>query len=180
MARPAAAGSRNPAARRDAITGAVLLVLAVAWSATVWLTVSPGRFGVGPRAFPLYLGLVLALLSALLLLTGLRGLRRTSAAAAPAGDDGDSPAGAPLTGWPLVRILGSVTAIMAAYGFLMQGAGFVVATAAVVAVTMWFALGIRRPVMVLATAAGITAGTWLGFGVVLGAYLPRGTWYALF
>jgi len=62
----------------------------------------------------------------------------------------------------------------------MQGAGFVVATAAVVAVTMWFALGIRRPVMVLATAAGITAGTWLGFGVVLGAYLPRGTWYALF
>jgi hypothetical protein len=27
---------------------------------------------------------------------------------------------------------------------------------------------------------GITAGTWLAFGVVLGAYLPRGTWISLF
>jgi hypothetical protein len=69
-------GSAAAGARRDALAGAILLVFGIAWTVTVYQTVPIGRFGVGPRAFPLYLGGALVVLSALLVLSGLLGLRR--------------------------------------------------------------------------------------------------------
>lgn len=162
--------------RRDVIVGAILLAFAVVWTVTVYQTVPAGRgLGVGPRAFPLYLGGALVVLSALLLLSGLREGGRTSA-----GEDDDAPEAMPLTGWPLVRILGSVTGIMIAYGFLMQRVGFLIATAVIVAVTLWFAIGVRKPLLVAGMAIGIPAGCWIAFGKVLGAYMPTGTWIPLF
>lgn len=171
-------------ARRDAVAGAILLLFGIAWTVTVYQTVPVGRFGVGPRAFPLYLGAALVVLSALLTLSGLLRMRRRSAGGAPAPEAGqpedDAPPPTGLGPWQMARILGGVCGIIAVYGLLMQPAGFLLATALVVAGTLWFALGIRRPLLILGMSAGIAGGSWAGFGLLLGAYLPRGTWLFLF
>lgn len=162
--------------RRDLIFGSILLVFAVVWTGTVYYTVPAGRgVGVGPKAFPLYLGVTLIGLAVLLLLNALWGK--------PTGEGGpedDEPDMMPISAWPLTRLIVSVCLVIMAYGYLMLNAGFVLATAMIVAFTLWFVVGVRRPVLVLGMAAGITAGSWLVFGVILGAYIPRGTWINLF
>lgn len=162
------------ALHRDQITGSLLLIFAVAWSVTVYQTVSAG-FGeiIGARAFPFSLGILFAVLSGLLLISGTRKAR-----AAQRESDGDigSRRDEALTD---VRMIVSVFAIIVAYGFLMEKLGFVLATPVIIAAMMWLVLGIRRPVLVAGMAFGITLGCWLVFGKVLGAYLPPGSWISL-
>jgi hypothetical protein len=162
--------------RRDLIFSSILLAFAVAWTVTVYYTVPPGRgFGVGPRAFPFYLGVALIGLSALLLIT-------TILKAGPPPDTAgeDEPALAPIAFWPQMRIIASVFVVIGAYGYLMQNAGFVLATLMVVSFTLWVVVGVRRPLLVLGMSVGITGGSWLVFGKILGAYIPRGTWVSFF
>ena len=53
---------------RDRITATALLAFAIVWCVVVWQTIPVGSPGsVGPRAFPLGLGILLAVLSGLLL-----------------------------------------------------------------------------------------------------------------
>jgi hypothetical protein len=159
------------AAHRDRLVGSLLMAFAAAWTATVYLTVPPGSGdGVGPRAFPLYLGVALVVLSGLMALGGFRH--------AGAADEEEGETANPTTRTDL-RMAGSVFAIIVVYGFLMQKAGFVIATLAVVAATMWLILGVRKPVPIAAMAVGIAFGCWLIFGEILGAYLPLGTWISL-
>lgn len=162
--------------RRDLVFGSILLVFAVVWTGTVYYTVPVGRgVGVGPQAFPLYLGAGLIGLAVLLLLNAWFG-RPTGAG----GPEDEEPDMVPISAWPLTRLIVSVCLVIMAYGYLMQSAGFVLATAMVVAFTLWFVVGVRRPILVLGMATGITAGSWLVFGKILGAYIPRGTWINLF
>ncbi|TCP41816.1 tripartite tricarboxylate transporter TctB family protein [Rhodovulum marinum] len=159
--------------RLDVIAGGLLLVFALGWTGAVWLTVPEG-YGVGPRAFPFWLGVALAVLSALLLAKGLRG---SYAPEAPDAED------LPRAAVPILLRLGLVAAvcgIIAGYGVLMQKIGFVPATVLTVAGTLVFVLGERRPLVVGGMALGIALGAWLAFGQVLGAYMPRGTWISLF
>ena len=161
------------AAHGDRLIGILLLVFGAVWTMVVYMTVPPGfGDGVGPRAFPLFLGIVLVVLSVLLLLSG---ARRTQADAGERDqDEPDEVAGR--TTWTDARMVGSVFAIIVAYGFLMQKVGFEIATLAIVTTTMWLVLGIRKPLVIAATAIGLTFGCWLLFGQLLGAYLPPGTW----
>ena len=48
--------------KRDVVTGMLLLTLSLVWMLIVWRTIPPGTGGgdVGPRAFPLLLGALLA------------------------------------------------------------------------------------------------------------------------
>jgi hypothetical protein len=159
------------AAHRDRFVGSLLLVFAAAWTATVYLTVPVG-FGdsIGPRAFPLYLGVALVALSGLMVLGSFRHAGATDE------EEGESVSRTTRTD---LRMAGSVFAIIVAYGFLMQKTGFVIATLAIVAAMMWLVLGVRKPVPIAAMAVGIAFGCWLIFGEILGAYLPPGTWISL-
>lgn len=159
------------AAQRDRIVGSLLLAFALAWTATVYLTVPAGfGGGIGPRAFPLYLGVALMLLSGLLVL---RGFRQPDAA-----DAADDETQARTTRTDL-KMAGWVFVIIVAYGYLMQKTGFVIATLIIVVATMWLVVGVRRPLPIAAMAVGIAFGCWLVFGKILGAYLPPGSWISL-
>lgn len=177
-----AAPSRRPASPglRDIVLGAILLLLGLAWTITVDRVVPAGRgFGIGPRAFPFWLGVGLCVLSSLLILTG--ALARWRGQAGPAEpvveqEDGVTPVG----GWMLVRVLVLVAGTIAAYGFLMPRLGFLLATGLVVGATLVLALGVRRPLLVLGMTIGLPLGSWLAFGQLLGAYMPRGSWISFF
>ena len=159
--------------RQDVIAGSILLLFAIAWTMTVGLTV-PDRHGVGPRAFPFWLGVGLAVLSALLLLKGLFGPYDPVAPVAVEDQEPSISLGRRL--WQVSVVCG----IIVAFGWLMPRVGFMPATALTVAVTLVGPLGERRPLLVTGMAAGIALGSWLAFGKILGAYMPSGTWISVF
>lgn len=166
--------------RRDMAAGATLFVLAVVWTAIVYFSVPTGS-GVGPRAFPLVLGLVLMGLSALLVAANLYKSRKKAVAARNAyeGDNG-SGSEAERIAWRLqLRVLLTVCVAIAIYGYLMQKIGFVVATFLTV-MALLLSLKERRFRVLFGMGLGITLGCWLVFGELLGAYIPRGTWISLF
>ena len=166
---------------RDRITATALLAFAIVWCVVVWQTIPVGSPGsVGPRAFPLGLGILLAVLSGLLLLRAQVRKRIETAAdeADDTPDDSTSMSGAHEGTY--LRMVFSVFAVIVAYGFLMEKIGFVLATLVTIPAMMMLVLGIRDPLRIAGMAFGMTFGCWLVFGKLLGAYLPPGTWLSLF
>ena len=155
-------------------TAAALLVVAVAWTGYVIMTIpaGTGEGDVGPRAFPLGLGIALALLS----LVGIaqarfgRNLESASAADLPAEDGATETAH-----WPVLLIFLHIIA----YGFLMPRIGFVLATIVVVISVMLFCVRDRSVTRVLGMSVGIAFACWLVFGKILGVYLATGSWISL-
>lgn len=168
------------AAWRDRVTSYSLLAFAAAWVLAVWQTIPPGAPGtVGPRAFPLGLGLILGGLALVLLASSYW------KAAGESADDGDDPIdtaaeGDASAGWLYPRLVFSIFLVIVAYGFLMEKAGFILATLVTVSVMVGVLLKIRNPVTIVGMAVGLAFGCWLVFGKILGAYLPPGTWLSLF
>ncbi|MCT8973907.1 tripartite tricarboxylate transporter TctB family protein [Microbaculum marinisediminis] len=162
------------AVHRDQIVGTLLLVFGALWTAVVFLTVPPG-YGenVGPRAFPLGLGILLILLSALMLISGSRKAQSRA-------DDAEDEDVVSATTRAELRVVASVFVIIVGFGFLMEKLGFVIATVTIVSMSMWLVLGIRKPTVIAGMAIGLAGGCWLVFGKILGAYLPPGTWLSLF
>jgi hypothetical protein len=153
-------------ALRSRIAGIVLLATALVWIVLVCQTITPGESGeVGPRAFPLFFGYVLAGLSLILLVQGFR------PAAGSAEDEPDKAAAALPGEWIAVVIAVGGLII---YGMLLEPFGFIPSTAFMVAVIMFFGLGIRSPVLLAGMAAGLSLGSYLVFGKLLGTYLPPG------
>lgn len=165
--------------RRDMVVGAVLFSFATAWTITVYVTVPIGR-GIGPRAFPLVLGITLMVLSAVLVFAN---LRRQEEAGPVQPDPGVAEPGTAEDRaglWLTLRVMAYVCITIALYGYLMQKIGFVAATFLTVVLTLFFTLKERSPFLVLGMGIGITLGSWIVFGRILGAYIPRGTWISLF
>lgn len=158
--------------REDILAGSLLMIFSILWVAVVWSTVPVGE-GVGPRAFPLWLGVALVVLSVLLLLKGLRGVY-------PAVEEAEYAVEPPVSIVLRLSLVVAVCVIIAVYGFLMQKIGFLPATVITVAATLIFGLGERRPLVVIGMALGIAVGAWAAFGQLLGAYMPPGTWITLF
>ena len=160
----------------DRIAGLLLLLFSVAWTAAVYLTV-PAGYGIGPRVFPLYLGIALAALSAVLLIRSWHSGRRSDA------EDGAEAVQAPPGGGMRIALrLGMILAVagvLAAYGYLMPRIGFVPETVLAIGFMLVAVLRERRPVLVLTMSIGLSFGCWLLFGQVLGAYMPRGIWIPL-
>lgn len=153
---------------RNRISGTVLLAVALVWIVLVFQTIAPTEdTAMGPRAFPLFFGCVLAGLSLLQLLQSFR-----PAAHDPEEepDESDGPAGLPGEWTAVVATVGGLVV----YGMLLEPFGFIPSTAFMVASVMFFGLRIRSLVMVASMAIGLSLGCYLVFGKLLGTYLPPG------
>lgn len=149
---------------RSRIAGIVLLAVALVWIALVYQTIPPGQGDeVGPRAFPLFFGYVLAGLSLLLLVQSFWPAR--------ADDESDRPAALLPGEWISVVI---TVGGLVVYGLLLEPFGFIPSTALMVAVILLFGLRVRSPVMIASMAIGLSLGSYLVFGKLLGTYLPPG------
>lgn len=140
---------------------AVPLILLAAAGGFLWLAAGlpqrniPGS--VGLAFVPTLLGALLAFLSALLLLQGLR---------APAGASANEAG----PGWGQA---GLVLGLMAAYILAMTWVGFPLATPPFLAACMWRS-GARRPAFIVAMAAVLTGAVWFVFSYLFNVPLPRG------
>lgn len=144
--------------------GVALLLVAVLW---LWLarTQIPdtGSGWPGPRSFPQVLGVALAILGLCIV-----AVSRTS--------DSDSASRTPAPGSP--RLASTVFAMLMLYAFLLDKAGFVISTAALMLTALAVVLRIRRWLFVTAFAVAFSIGCWVVFNSLLGIPLPPGTWIA--
>lgn len=157
--------------KADIATGVALTTLGAAFSVTVLMTVPEASYGVGPRAFPFWLGVLLAVLGFLLVVTRVMGRDDR----VEAGDEIPPPE-ATAKAWFEFRMMLIVCATIVVYGMAMQRIGFLYATVLVVAFTLIVTLKERRLGVILGMSAGIAVGAWLIFGKLLGAYMPPGSW----
>lgn len=149
---------------RDWVAGAVLLAVALVWIILVFQTIEPGRgSAAGSRAFPLFFGIVLALLSLVMLLRAFRG---PAAAGEP-----EAEAVAPNE---MTSVLATIGALIG-YAILLEPLGFILSTVIAVAAIMVLLLRIRAPLEIAAVSLGLAIGCYLVFGKLLGTYLPPGT-----
>jgi hypothetical protein len=152
-------------ATSDRIAGLVLVLVAGLWIAGVFWTIPGVADGsrVGPRGFPLAMGIMLASLSLLLILTAGRDDE-------PDGDRRSrSDTGAEI--WALLATFG----FLALYVVLLDLFGFLIGTAVSTAAFLVVALRKRSPKLVAAVSLGLAVAIWLILGKALGVYLPRGS-----
>jgi putative tricarboxylic transport membrane protein len=147
----------------DRLTGGILLLVAAVWSAGAYWTI-PGGAGVGqigPRGFPLGMGIGLGLLSLFLLLA-----RNGEPAAEPR-----TKKNIAAEIWALAATFGFLTA----YVVLMDLFGFLIGTVAATAPFLVFVLRKRSPKVIAVMSLGLALAIWLILGKAMGVYLPRGS-----
>lgn len=160
---------------KEYVLSTVLLAVGVVWVALVWSTIPPAfdEGTVGPRAFPLALGLILIALTALLLFFTVSRSRNRPKRLAPSGEV--------ITEYRKIEWVPALllTAEIVLYGVLLEKIGFLLATPVVVLSVMVLNLRIRSPRRLLGMSLGLTVGCWLIFQKVMGIYLATGTWINL-
>ncbi|MGE0563530.1 MAG: tripartite tricarboxylate transporter TctB family protein [Pseudolabrys sp.] len=148
---------------RDRIAGSALLAVALIWIVLVYQTIDPAQgTEAGPRAFPLFFGIVLAILSLVLVLQSFR------APSVVLSDD--VRPGLPGEWTAVAMTIGGLVV----YGVLLEPLGFIPSTALVVVAVMMIFLRITSPVLIVSMAIGLSLGSYLVFGKLLGTYLPPG------
>lgn len=157
--------------QRDRLVGVVLMAIAGIWSVIVYQTVPAGQDdgAIGPRAFPLFLGLILLGLSTAMFLRTFLSVREEDETA-------QSEAFTRPASGREIWLAGGVFVLIILYAFLMDKVGFLLSTPIVIVAALGVTLGLRRPVLIGVLAIGITASCWLIFGKLLGVYLPHGSW----
>ncbi|MGH6725963.1 MAG: tripartite tricarboxylate transporter TctB family protein [Pseudolabrys sp.] len=152
--------------KTDRLAGAILLLVAVVWIAGVYWTVpdAAGEAGrVGPRGFPLAMGVLLAVLSVLM-------IAGSFAATEPGADGNDAARFGRIETWALAATFG----FLGCYVALMAWFGFVVGTAVSCAAFLVFVLNKRSPRLIFGMSLGLAFGIWLILGKAMGVYLPHG------
>lgn len=150
--------------RTDRPLGLVLTLAALAWIGLVYTQIpGAGAEWPGPRGFPLLLGVVLAILG-------------LSFMAAPGSRTLDS--GSPIPAPRSPQVAGAVFGMLVLYASLLDRAGFVISTAALMVTALAVVLRIRRRLFVAAFAVAFSLGCWVVFNSLLGIPLPPGTWIA--
>jgi hypothetical protein len=153
--------------RADRWLGATLVLMALAW---LWLVSTEipdaGTEWPGPRGFPVLLGIVLALLGSWLIAFPER--RNPDPASPIPGSASRSD----------LAVAGAVFALLVLYAFLLDRAGFLIATPFVIVLAMGGVLRMRRWRFIACFAAIFPLGCWVVFNTVLGIPLPRGSWVA--
>lgn len=150
----------------EILLGLLVAAVAAAWCWGVVATVPGGEDGarLGPRGFPLGLGVLLGILGGIVALQGMF----------PRGDERETD-DAPPPGRSELWAVSSTVGLLAGYGALLHFTGFVIASAATVAVAVGPVLGNWRPRLVVLYSLGFSLGAYLVFGKLLGVYLPVGS-----
>jgi putative tricarboxylic transport membrane protein len=153
-------------AKSDRLAGTILLLVAVVWIAGVFWTIPEvgGGARVGPRGFPLAMGVMLAALSLVLIVSS---YFATELLEAPAGE----PVNRRIEAWALASTFG----FLALYVLLLDLFGFLVATVAATALFLVAVVDKRSPKLVAGVSLGLAFGVWLILGKAMGVYLPRGS-----
>ncbi len=157
----------------DRVLGLVLLVFAVAWSVIVVVTIPTG-FGdspVGPRGFPLGLGVLLAGLSGLLVVGSFMPHRRGTVAV-----EDHEPVAPGVEIWAVLSTVG----LLVGYTLLLGYTGFIIGTTLTVAGAVLFILRMSSWRFIFGMSLGMSLGIYLVFGKLLGVYLPHGSWVDLY
>jgi hypothetical protein len=150
----------------DRWLGTTLVLMAMAWLSMVHTLIpDAGAEWPGPRGFPLLLGVVLAVLGLILLV-------------APARPNATPSRRTPNPGSGETGVAAGTFALLILYAFLLERAGFLIATFIIIALTMTAVLRIRRWFFIGGFAAAFSVGCWLVFSMLLGIPLPRGVWIA--
>lgn len=152
--------------KSDRLAGAILLLVAVFWIAGVFWTipeVAGGSGRIGPRGFPLAMGVMLAALSTLLIVGSF-------VSAEVNADRNDERGFDRAEVWALVSTFG----FLGGYVALLAWVGFVIATFVSTAAFLFFVLKKRSPLLVLGMPLGLAFGIWLILGKAMGVYLPHG------
>lgn len=154
--------------KSDRLTGLILLAVAVFWLAGVFWTIPEvaGGARVGPRGFPLAMGVALAVLSVMLI-----GASFLTPEAAAEPDEDVVPVDGRIEIWALVSTFG----FLALYVLLLDLFGFLLSTIAVTTLFLVFVVDKRSPKLVLLTSFGLAFAVWLILGKAMGVYLPRGS-----
>jgi hypothetical protein len=118
----------------------------------------------GPRAFPVILGIILAVLGIAL------ACQPSDVGRVPPADAGRIPPNR-----KTAVTLGTV-ALLIAYAFFLDKAGFIVSTLVMMVAATAGILGMRRWILIGSLAVGFAVGCWIMFVSVLGVPLPGGTW----
>ena len=123
----------------------------------------------GPKMFPVFLGVLLIILGAVLVANGFIGQKQSH----QGGSEGeiDKPC------LHEFRIVISTFAVLMLYGFLLDKIGFLAATPMAIILTLIGVLKIYSWRLVVCMAAGLTIGCYVLFGTIVGTYLPSGTWW---
>lgn len=152
--------------RVDRWLGPCLIGLAAIW---LWLvyTYIPGARGEGepgPRAFPVLLGFVLLGLGGLITVTAFlpSSVKREAEALVVTHRE--------------AFIASATFGLLMLYAFLLEKLGFLIATPIAVALTMFGILRMRKWILVVSLAAGLTIACWMFFAMLLETPLPRGLW----
>ncbi len=152
--------------RSDRWLGPLMMLLALVWLLLVYQYIPGARdeSEPGPRAFPIVLGVVLLGLGALV-----------TVSAMSTGRNALLYAEKPATGREITVVAGTF-GLLLLYAFLMEKAGFLIATPVVVFLTMVGILRMRNWLFMLLMTAGVTLGCWLFFVVLLKTPMPQGSW----
>jgi hypothetical protein len=159
---------------RDIALSVSLLVISAIWT---WLVIDTiptgwGHGDIGPRAFPMVLGIIMGSLAVLLLIRTLV-LKRDATRTAGAGDV-DAMDAESTSRWGSMVLVGIE---ITAYGFLLQKLGFLIATPVLILFVLLIHLRLRSWKTVVGMTLGMTLGCWLFFEKLLGIYLANGTWF---
>jgi putative tricarboxylic transport membrane protein len=152
--------------KSDRLAGTILLLIALLWIAGVFWTipdVAGGGGRIGPRGFPLSMGVLLAVLSVLM-------IARSFAGSATAVDGQDKARFDGAEVWALIATFG----FLAGYVALLAWLGFVVATTVATAAFLIVALKKRSLPLIVGMSLGLAFGVWLILGKLMGVYLPHG------
>ena len=156
--------------KSDRLAGAILLGVAALWLAGVYWTIPGVDDGarVGPRGFPLAMGVLLAGLS-LLLIVGSFATGGAADESVDVAEDGAPERRAEV--WALFATFG----FLAIYVVLLDWIGFLLGTVAAVAGFLVVVLKRRSPAMVASVSLGLALTIWLALGKGMGVYLPHGS-----
>jgi hypothetical protein len=151
--------------KSDRLAGSILLLVALAWIVGCFWTIPEvaGGARVGPRGFPLAMGVMLAALAAILI--------AGSFAGGEVADDGDERSITRTDVWALASTFG----FLAGYVVLMAWFGFLIGTIVSTASFLIVVLNKRSPVLIAGVSLGLAVGVWFILGKLMGVYLPHGT-----
>jgi putative tricarboxylic transport membrane protein len=153
--------------KSDRLAGGILLAVALVWTAGAYWSIPGGAGGgqIGPRGFPLGMGILLALLA--LALIGSSYLARENEAT--------EAKGPPIARWAEIWALTATFGFLGVYVLLLDLFGFLISTIVAVAAFLVIALDKRSPRQIAIISLGLAFGIWLILDKAMGVYLPRGS-----